>query len=142
LGGVRSNNEIGALAQNFEVMVERLRAARDAADLRVAELEASRAALERARDDLVFSAKMASVGELAAGVAHEIGNPLAAMMGLVELLADREGLSDAEVDDLVARVDREIARIHAIIDGLLGYARVADVAPEVIDIADPVASAV
>lgn len=142
LGGVRSKNEIGALAQNFEVMVERLRAARDAADLRVAELEASRAALERARDDLVFSAKMASVGELAAGVAHEIGNPLAAMMGLVELLADREGLSDAEVDDLVARVDREIARIHAIIDGLLGYARVADVAPEVIDIADPVASAV
>lgn len=139
---VRSTNEIGALADNFDRMVARLRDGRDDLERRVDELDRSRKELERTQAELVFSEKMASVGGLAAGIAHEVGNPLAAVVGLLELLRDRDGLDDEDIDDLLGRVDREIGRINTIIADLLDYARVSDAAPEPVDVAVPVASAV
>lgn len=67
---------------------------------------------------LVRAEKLASVGRLAAGVAHEIGNPLAAIGNYVELLR-RRGADP----DLVVAVEREAARIDAIVRSLLDYAR-------------------
>jgi len=67
---------------------------------------------------LVRAEKLASVGRLAAGVAHEIGNPLAAIGNYVEVLR-RRGADP----DLVVAVEREAARIDAIVRSLLDYAR-------------------
>ncbi len=67
---------------------------------------------------LVQTAKLASVGRLAAGVAHEVGNPLAAIDNYVELLRRR----GAE-PELVAAIGREAARIDEIVRSLLDYAR-------------------
>ncbi len=70
-----------------------------------------------AQSALVRAAKLASVGQLAAGVAHEVGNPLAAVDNYVELLR-RRGVEP----DLVAAIARETGRIDAIVRSLLDYA--------------------
>lgn len=74
--------------------------------------------LQNARDSAVRQEKLASVGRLASGVAHEIGNPLAAVMGYAELLR-AEGASP----EIVERIDRELRRIDRIVRDLLDYAR-------------------
>ncbi|HEX6243639.1 MAG TPA: ATP-binding protein, partial [Polyangiales bacterium] len=85
-------------------------------------LERTTTELGSTRDQLVRSEKLASVGRLAAGVAHEIGNPLAAITGLIELL-QLGGLSQAEHDEFLSRVRGETERIHRIIRELLDYSR-------------------
>jgi len=62
------------------------------------------------------------VGRLAAGVAHEIGNPLTAVVGLIELARDDE-LDPETRDELLERTTRETERIQRIIRDLLDFAR-------------------
>ncbi|HEX6534755.1 MAG TPA: ATP-binding protein [Gemmatimonadaceae bacterium] len=79
---------------------------------RLLEEQAQRAHLE----------KVASVGRLAAGVAHEIGNPLGAINGYTHLLrASLDGNADAA--DALAGIERESARIDRIMRGMLDFAR-------------------
>ncbi len=135
-------NELGDLARNFELMVAKLRENRDAMNRQVEELAESKAVLERTQDELVRSEKLATVGGLAAGIAHEIGNPLAAVIGLLEFLQDREGLDDADLDDLLGRIDGEIERISGIINDLLDYARVGNDIQVPFDVRGPLETAV
>jgi len=66
--------------------------------------------------------KVASVGQLAAGVAHEIGNPLSAIAGYTHLL--RRGMNgNADAADALSGIERESARIDRIMRGMLDYAR-------------------
>jgi two-component system NtrC family sensor kinase len=74
-----------------------------------------------AQSQLVRSEKLASIGRLAAGIAHEVGNPLGAVGTYVEVLRRRG--ADPEV---VAGVTRELERIDQIVRGLLDYARPQD----------------
>jgi C4-dicarboxylate-specific signal transduction histidine kinase len=70
---------------------------------------------------LVRSERLASVGRLAAGLAHELGNPLAAVLGYVELLGT--GLNDPALEaDLLRRSQLELQRIHRLLRGLLDHA--------------------
>src|SRR5207244_12595224 len=71
-----------------------------------------------AQGQLVRSEKLAGIGRLAAGIAHEVGNPLGALGTYVEVLRRRG--ADAEV---IAGVTRELERIDRIVRGLLDYAR-------------------
>jgi len=66
--------------------------------------------------------KVASVGRLAAGVAHEIGNPLGAINGYAHLLQGTVGAS-GEAADALAGIARESDRIDRIVRGMLEYAR-------------------
>lgn len=101
---------------------------------------------ERLREDqahLIRAEKLASVGRLAASVAHEIGNPLSAILAHLHLLGTRIG-GDVHpaIRDGLASLERESARIDRIVRGLLDYARArpADVAP--IDVDDVVRSVI
>ena len=77
--------------------------------------------LDASRAQVLAQEKLATVGRLAAGVAHEIGNPLTAILGFVELLLhDQE---DPEARDLLTRVRSETNRIHHIVHDLLDYSR-------------------
>src|SRR5881394_2662074 len=71
-----------------------------------------------AQGQLVRSEKLAGIGRLAAGIAHEVGNPLGAVGTYIEVLRRRG--ADPEV---VAGVTRELERIDRIVRGLLDYAR-------------------
>lgn len=75
-------------------------------------------ALQEAQDHLVRAEKLATIGRLAAGVAHEVGNPLAAIGTYAEVLR-RKG-ADAEV---LTALEREVGRIDRIVRELLAYAR-------------------
>jgi signal transduction histidine kinase len=102
---VRGPGELGRLADAFERMTRSLR---------------------EGRESLIHSEKMASVGSLAAGVAHEVGNPLAAILGCVEtLLSDRpdKPISPELRKDMLELIRGETQRIHVTIQGLLAYAR-------------------
>ena len=81
---------------------------------------------------VVRAEKMASVGRLAAGIAHEIGNPLGAINGYTHIV--RRRLRATGLEDELDAIERETARIDRIVRGLLDYARHRRATPESIDI--------
>jgi C4-dicarboxylate-specific signal transduction histidine kinase len=110
------------LGRTFNEMAKQLRAERKQLTDRLAELERTTAELRKTERQLIHGEKLASVGRLAAGVAHEIGNPLTAVLGLLELL--REGdLSPEQTREFLARIAGETERINGIIRDLLDFAR-------------------
>lgn len=139
---VAATNEIGDLATNFDAMVVRLRDGRETLNRRLEELAAANQALAAAQREVVRAERMATLGSLAAGIAHEIGNPLAAITGLLELVEDREGVPEEMVDDLVRRVQDEVARLNRIVAELLDYARVKEATPGPLDVRDAIAQAI
>lgn len=116
------HNEIGRVAGSFNEMLRRLEQNKEELESKLAELEQTNAELQSTRDSLVRSEKLASVGQLAAGIAHEIGNPLAALSGYNELLHDG-GLDDSDVDDLLRRSGQQLDRIRGVIRNLLDFSR-------------------
>jgi signal transduction histidine kinase len=76
----------------------------------------------QAQDSLVRSERLASVGRLAAGLAHEIGNPIAAILGFQELLLEG-GVSADEQRDFLQRMKRETERVNGVLRQLLDFAR-------------------
>jgi signal transduction histidine kinase len=126
--------ELVELGSSLSQMTERLRADEEAMRQKIAEVERYAKDLSRAQERLVRSERLASVGRLAAGLAHEIGNPLAALLGFEELML-QGGLDAAEQRDFLLRMQRETERIHKILRDLLDFARpaahsIAPAAPE------------
>jgi signal transduction histidine kinase len=81
--------------------------------------------LEETQAQLIQSAKLAAVGELAAGVAHEINNPLTSIIGFTRLLLEDLSAEDPMRTDL-EMIDREAARTRQIVRSLLDFARAGD----------------
>ncbi len=118
---VRKFNEIGMLAESLNRMTERLREGRDALESNIRTLRAAHDDLKKIQDEVIRSEKMASVGRLAAGIAHEIGNPLSAILGYTDML--RKGVGREDEAEYFRRIEAEIQRINRIVRGLLDYAR-------------------
>ncbi|MEE8372787.1 MAG: PAS domain S-box protein, partial [Dehalococcoidia bacterium] len=76
----------------------------------------------RTEEQRQLTARLATVGQLAAGVAHELNNPLAAVQGFAQLLADRKDLEDSVRDD-VEQIFNEAKRATRITANLLSFAR-------------------
>ena len=112
--------EIVDLSNSFNQMIDALRQSRTETDTHILSLESANLALEQARDQLIRSEKMATVGHLAAGMAHEIGNPLAALIGYLGVLGAEQ--QDRSQQDLVERCQAEAERIDKLIRELLDYA--------------------
>jgi len=78
--------------------------------------------LRRAKSEAVAKERLAHVGQLASGVAHEIGNPLSSLKGYMEVL--KGGVPEGEsLEDYFERMERELGRIESTIKGLLEFAR-------------------
>jgi len=117
-----SVRELAELGNSLHAMTERLLSEEEALRNKIDEVEAATRRLTDAQDNLIRSERLASVGRLAAGLAHEIGNPLAALIGLQDLLI-AGGLEVHEQRDFLARMRSETERIHRILRDLLAFAR-------------------
>jgi len=104
---VQRRDEFGMLYRGFAGMARRL--------------EENAARLEESKRLLVTSERMAAMGSFAAGVAHEINNPLGVILNHVQLLQSGR-LSEAERGEFLARVDAEINRISRLLRNLLHHA--------------------
>ncbi|WP_105060259.1 sensor histidine kinase [Photobacterium angustum] len=95
------------------------------------ELEQHIKLLNQARSKLVVSEKLAALGELTAGIAHEINNPLGVILGNVELIQFELGDNTAQVQEELDAIHTQIDRIRNITRSLLQYSRQGGVQNEV-----------
>jgi len=113
---------LGRLAPAVNRLDLRLREERARVQSQIEELQASNRELRAAREEVVRSERLASVGRLAAGVAHEVGNPMTALLGFLSILQDRLK-QGKDPGDYLDRLSREAERIDRILRDLLGLAR-------------------
>jgi len=119
------DNEVGSLAASFNTMADRLSS-------EIKSLERVNEELNTAQEELLRSSTLAVVGRLAAGIAHEVGNPLGAVNGYLDILA-RGGLSKDEERDILERSVREVSRIDFIVREFLEISRPASRPLEPVD---------
>lgn len=110
--------EFAALSVALNRLTDQLLEKQEGLAENVVSLDRTNRVLHETQRDLVQAEKLASIGQLAAGVAHEIGNPLGALVGYLAVL-ERRG-ADPE---LLAGAQRETRRIDTIVRTLIDYAR-------------------
>lgn len=115
-------NEIGKLSAALTRMAESLQEEQRKVQEYIHTLEDKNRELYRAQQEIIQSEKLASVGRLAAGIAHEIGNPIGIILGYLHLLLNQQ-VDDEEKTDYLKRMNTETERINAIIRELLDYAQ-------------------
>ena len=93
---------------------------------RTAQLQEANRKLETTYKQLVMSEKLASIGEITAGVAHEINNPVAVIQGNVDVVRLTLGEQAEPVKTELDLIDRQIMRIGGIVGKLLQFARPSD----------------
>jgi len=121
---VQGPREVVALAAAFNSMAERVQAAVRKQEEHLAALEGTNWELMSTQREMVRVEKLASVGQLAAGIAHEIGNPLSAILGYASILMREE--KDPEAQHYLGYIEKETERIQRIISGLLEFSRPRD----------------
>jgi len=117
-----TGNEIGSLSRSLNIMLQRLDENKQELKRHISSLEKANLDLKLAQNEVIRSEKLASVGRLAAGLAHEIGNPLGIILGYLELIRKTD-ITDDEKRDFLNRVESEITRINIIIRQLLDFSR-------------------
>src|SRR3990172_12795327 len=108
------DNELGSLAVSFNTMAGRL-------EEEIRSLERVNVELMTAEEELLRSSTLAAVGRLHSGIAHEIGNPLGALRGYIDILGS-DRLDDGEGKEIVEPASREATRIDSIVREFLDVA--------------------
>jgi len=126
--GPISRNEVGILQKTFTEMLNSLR-------------ERDRRQKAESEIRLLQSEKQASIGKLAAGVAHEINNPLTGVLTFTHMLLRRKDLGDDVHSDL-QKIAHATERVRKIVKGLLDFSRQTKLDPEPVDVNRLVRSAI
>jgi signal transduction histidine kinase len=119
---VTSKNEIGQLISSFNRMTEKLKENQESIENNLKSIELANKKLKQAQEELIRTEKLASIGRFAAGVAHEVGNPLGAILGYTSILG-KDGIDQEEEKDYLKRIENEIERINRIVRELLNFSR-------------------
>lgn len=136
---IKGRDEVADLGRSFNAMAERLDASylalQERGEYLETEVAARTAALEQAQEErrvldrqMFQREKMTTMGELAMGLAHEIGNPLAGMKAVVQTLLDEEETSP-ETRKYLARFENEVNRLAAFLRTFHGFAAPQDFSP-------------
>lgn len=141
IGKIDSGDELGEVAGQFDSMLDtleqnQLRIENDAMQLeekvrsRTKELEQQNVRLQESmllvsetRQRLAMAEKLAAVGQLTAGVAHEINNPTAVILGNMDILLEEIGDARSGVQTEIDLIIEQVYRIRSITDRLLQYSR-------------------
>jgi signal transduction histidine kinase len=115
-------NEIAHLTLALNRMLKRIADHKERLEAHVRSLEEANLELKEAREEVVRSEKLSSLGRLAAGVAHEVGNPIGAILGYTNLLMDHVG-DNEEAMDYLKRIEKEVTRTNTIVRELLDFSR-------------------
>lgn len=145
VGDTGSVDELGRLASEFDQLLDILAEKRNelqrwADELdhkvmaRTQELAQANTELQRAQRQLVTSEKLAAIGELTAGVAHEINNPVAVIQGNLDVMRDILGPAAEPVLPEIRLLDEQVNRIRVIVTKLLQFARPGEFAGYVEDV--------
>ena len=118
----KEDNELNSLSTALNSMLKRISADKEKLKSTVQSLERANLELKQAQRDIIRAEKLASVGRLSAGIAHEIGNPIGIVIGYLELLR-RPDITEDERGEYIQRTEDEIERINNIIRKLLEISR-------------------
>ena len=119
---IRPKGELGVLCKGIDQMA-------DSFEQNVNKMQ------EDSRKQIMQSEKLASVGRLAAGVAHEINNPLTGVLTFAHFLKDKKGNDESDLHDIDVII-QQTTRVREIIRGLLDFARQSPPNKEMININD------
>jgi C4-dicarboxylate-specific signal transduction histidine kinase len=133
--------ELERLRDAFHGMVERLRTAREAIDRQVKEERRMRLEVQSLQQQVIRQERLAAIGVLVSGIAHELNNPLQTISGFSELLQHEPGASDRARGDL-ALIHQESARASAIIRNLARFGRQQESTPAAVNLSDVVGSVI
>jgi two-component system, NtrC family, sensor kinase len=118
----QEDDELQRLSSALNRMINRISMDKKRLKESVMSLERANAELQNAQREIIRAEKMASVGRLAAGIAHEIGNPIGIVLGYLEMLKQND-LEENDKIDFLGRTEDEIQRINTVIRQLLDLAR-------------------
>ena len=122
-------------------MVNKMRAAREAIAAQIAEERRIREELQSLQRQVIRQERLAAIGVLVSGIAHELNNPLQAVLGFAELLQLRKDLPAGAAQEL-ALIQKESTRASAIIRNLSRFSRQTTAEPGLTRLRDVVASVV
>jgi two-component system NtrC family sensor kinase len=116
--------EFNELSGALNRMVQRIETDKEKLQNSLNKLQKANSELKTAQAVMMRTEKMASIGRLSAGIAHEIGNPIGIVLGYLGLLRNRPGMQkDEAAQDYIGRSEHEISRINEIIKQLLDFSR-------------------
>ena len=118
----RGRNEFRRLSTSLNRMLDRIEGDKQRLQESLFDLEEANREIKNRQNELIRAEKLASVGRLSAGIAHEIGNPIGIVLGYLEMLGHQD-LSEAEKQDYISRCANEIQKINTIIRELLDFSR-------------------
>ena len=114
--------ELRSITESVNAMADRLIAGQEVLAENVRSLDETNVMLVEARNEVIQAARLASVGTLAAGIAHEVGNPLTAIIGYADVALRRIEVGHGD-PELLESIRSEAQRIDGIVRGLLDFAR-------------------
>ena len=136
-----ANRELAELQDAFITMAANLRQTRDALDHQIAQERKMHEALQSLQRQVVRQERLAAVGLLVSGVAHELNNPLQAILGTAELLEQHSEIG-ADLLDEVVFVKTQAGRAREIIRNLSRFSSQQSGPPSPIDLRDVIAEVV
>jgi C4-dicarboxylate-specific signal transduction histidine kinase len=135
------NRELAQLQDAFVTMAANLRQAHDALDHQVEQERKMRETLQSLQRQVVRQERLAAVGVLVSGVAHELNNPLQAILGTAELLERHRGLSPEALEE-IAFVKTQSGRAREIIRNLSRFSSQQSGPPTLVDLRDVIGEVV
>jgi two-component system NtrC family sensor kinase len=129
----KQDNELSKLSKALNGMIHRISEDKKALQSAVDSLEKTNLELKKAQGEIIRAEKLASIGRLSSGIAHEIGNPIGIVTGYLDLMK-QEDIPEHEKKEFIQRITKEIHRMDRVIRQLLDLSRSSSVETKLVSV--------